>query len=363
LRQVRSLARQVVKRLNEGIDRRIPLLDQDVAELKQRITSVEPEFTKLNAIRDEFRNDIRHLRDRKARAIADSFSDYVMRLENTFESDFLRYQPTSLGFLDFFSQGKRDQFSEAFQRAFQQYVNDKFFNWSLTAERDLKEAFSQLSHSATKYGTSYVEVTDSITEKLTGKKIRPQMNRTVDEDHAPGWAKWAMGLYSLASGNLAGAALAVGGFDLKGILLNFFTVAGVALVASSIFGILLGPVSIALIGLGIGVLQADHARNELARVTKQELVKHLPQVAQKQWQPIFTTVQDCFDKYEVEVMQRMKDDIQSRQAELDNLLKQKESREINRDAEMNRLQVAQAQVKIACDEVESVYQGVLKLMD
>jgi replication fork clamp-binding protein CrfC len=362
LRQVRTLARQVNQRLNEAIDRRIPLLDQDVAELKQRIASVEPEFAKLNNIRDEFRTEILTTRDRKARAIADSFGDYVMRLEHSFESDFLRYQPSSLGFLDYFSQGKRDEFAAAFQRAFQQYVNDKFFNWSLTAERDLKEAFAQLSQSATQYGASYVQVTDSITEKLTGQKINPQINRSIDEDNSPGWAKWAMGLFSLASGNVAGAALAVGGFDLTGILLNFFTVAGVAIAASSIFGIILGPISIALIGLGIGALQADHARNELARVTKQELVKHLPQVAQQQWQPIFNSVQDCFDKYETEVMQRINDDIRSRQAELDNLLKQKESREINREAEMNRLQVVRAKTTGACEAVEKTYQGILQTM-
>src|SRR6476646_363732 len=46
LRQARTLARQAATHVGEAIARRIPLLDQDVNELKQRINSVEPEFVK-----------------------------------------------------------------------------------------------------------------------------------------------------------------------------------------------------------------------------------------------------------------------------------------------------------------------------
>ncbi|MBD0362949.1 MAG: dynamin family protein, partial [Coleofasciculus sp. C3-bin4] len=87
LRQARTLARQTYNHVHEAIERRIPLLDQDVNELKQRINSVEPEFEKLHEIRDEFQDEIRTVRDRKARAIADSFRTYILNLGNTFESD------------------------------------------------------------------------------------------------------------------------------------------------------------------------------------------------------------------------------------------------------------------------------------
>lgn len=48
-------------------------------------------------------------------------------------------------------------------------------------------------------------------------------------------------------------------------------------------------------------------------------------------------VKECFDVYEREVNQRINDDILSRKSELDNLVQQKETREINRDNELNRL--------------------------
>jgi GTPase SAR1 family protein len=359
LRQARTLARQTVHRTDEAIERRIPLLNDSVTELRDRIASVEPEFDKLNEIRNQFREEIRSSRDQKAREIADSFRAYVLALEYTFEEDFLRYQPNNLGFLEFFSQGRRDEFAAQFQQAFHQYVNDKFFAWSLTAERKVNEAFAELAKRAESYGTSYAEVTDTISEKLTGQKIKPRFSNTSDNDNAPGWAKWAMGLFSAVTGNFAGAAMAIGGFDASSILLNFFTTAGIAIIATSIFGLMLGPISLALIGLGVGALQADHARRELARATKRELVKYLPQFAQEQWQPVYGAVQDSFDYYDKEIGQRINDDIEARQAELQNLLQQKESREVDRDAEFTRLKGLQKRLNEVYQTIETAYQSLL----
>jgi GTPase SAR1 family protein len=359
LRQARTLAKQTLKQSEDIVGRRIPLLEQNVTELRDRIASVEPEFAQLNEIRNEFRHEIRSMRDQKAREVADSFRNYVLQLENTFEEDFLRYQPPNLGFLQFFNSGQRELFAAQFQQAFQQYVNDKFCAWSLTAERRVDDAFKQLADRAASYGASYVEVTEKISQKLTGQKIRTRLNSEQDADNAPGWAKWAMGLFSALTGNFAGAAMAFGGFNASSILLNFFTTAGIALVATSIFGLILGPITLALIGLGVGVLQTDHARRELAKATKRELVKHLPQFAQEQWQPVYNTVQDSFDRYEQEVADRIEDDIQSRKGELDNLLKQKESRELDRDQETQRLQTVLEKLRLGYQSIEQTYQSWL----
>ena len=259
LRQVRTLARQAVNHTREAIDRRIPLLDQDVNELKKRIDSVEPEFTKLNSIRDQFQREIINTRDNQARGISESFRSYVLNLGNTFENDFLRYQP-ELNLFDFLSSGKREAFNIALQKAFEQYITDKFSAWTLNAEKEMNAAFKELSNSASQYGASYNQVTNQITEKLTGQKVNVHTHTTTEDDNSPGWAKWAMGLLSLSRGNLAGVALASAGFDWKNILLNYFTVIGVGGIITAVTGVFLGPIGFALLGLGVGILQADQAR-------------------------------------------------------------------------------------------------------
>ncbi len=171
-RQARVLSRQAYATVQKAVERRIPLLQGDVEQLKAKINSVEPEFAKLRGIRNQFQEEIRTVRNEKATAIANSFRSYVLSLGDTFESDFLRYQP-DLNFLDFLSNNRRE--------AFEQYINDKLTAWTRTAEKETELAFMELSRSAASYGTSYSEVTDRITEKLTGRQA-PQISGFSKDD-------------------------------------------------------------------------------------------------------------------------------------------------------------------------------------
>ncbi|MEO1429049.1 MAG: dynamin family protein [Cyanobacteria bacterium J06633_8] len=358
LRQVRTLARLACHHTKEAIERRIPLLEQDINQLREKIYSVEPEFQKLKNIGDEFQQEIIYTRDNQARRVSDSFRNYILNLGNTFETDFLRYQP-ELNLFDFLNSGKREAFNIALQKAFEQYITDKLSAWSLTAEKDITAAFKELSQSAAKYGASYTQVTDSITQKLTGDKVKINSNSDAQKDNSPTWAKWAMGLLSLSNGNLAGFAMAGAGFDWKNILLNYFTVIGVGGIISAVTGIFLGPIAFALLGLGIGVVQADGARKELVKTAKKELVKYLPQVAEEQSANVYNAVKECFDAYEQEVIQRIKDDIIARKSELGNLLKQKESREINLNEELKRFEVLETDIFAQLQNIESAYSNLL----
>ncbi len=360
LRQARALARQTYTNTREAVERRVPLLEQDVNQLKQKISSVEPEFNKLANIRNQFQQEIHSTRDTQARAIADSFRSYVLNLGNTFETDFLRYQP-ELKMLDFLNKGKREAFNASLQSAFEQYITDKFAAWSLTAEQQMNAGFANLSKSAAEYGASYTQVTNQITEKLTGQKVNIHPHTSAEDDNTPAWTKWAMGLFSLARGNIAGVAMAGVGFDWKNILFNYVAVIGVGSIITAVTGIFLGPIGLALIGMGIGFVQADQARQELVKTAKKELVKYLPQVANEQWLPVHDAVKECFDVYEREVTKRIDDDIQARKAELDNLLKQKESYELDRGVEVERLKKLEADVSSEIRSIETVYQNLLTL--
>ncbi|NJK41329.1 MAG: dynamin [Acaryochloridaceae cyanobacterium SU_2_1] len=360
LRQARNLARQVLHHTREATARRIPLLDQDLAELKQRIADVEPEFLALTQIGNQLKQDIENLRDLKSRTLAESFRSYVLAMATTFDQEFLPYQPPDLELLDLLNPDHRQRFNLAFQAAFEQYVNDQFAVWTRTAQGDLQQAFQQLAQRAQRYGSSYQVVTDRIAEALTGQTLPRDPLKDGSADDSPGWAQWAMGLLSLKTGHLSSAAPAMTGFDFQAGLLNLFTSLGISMLASSIFGVILGPVTLALLGLGIGALQADYARKQLTQVTKGEFVKVLPQIAQEQYQPIYNAVQDCFDTYKQEVMQRLNQDIQGRQAELAELLKHRTAREIDYHTEVSRLRILEAQVASDCEVIEQLYQTLLE---
>jgi hypothetical protein len=170
------------------------------------------------------------------------------------------------------------------------------------------------------------------------------------------------GFVFLARGNIAGVAMAGAGFDWKNILFNYVAVIGIGSILSAVTGIFLGPLGLALIGMGVGFMQADQARQELVKTAKKELVKYLPQVANEQWLPVHDAVKECFDAYEREVTKRIDDDIQARKAELDNLLKQKESYEINQEAELERLNQLEANVSSELRNIETLYQNFLSVV-
>lgn len=270
----------------------------------------------------------------------------------------MRYQP-DLNFLDFLSPGKRETFERQTREAFEQYINDKLSEWSLGAEKDMDSAFAQLSQIAASYGTSYAKVTDKITEKLTGQKIPQVYSSNNNDDNAPGWAKWAAGIFSLARGNIAGVAMAGAGFDWKNIILNFITVFGIGSIITAFTGMALGPIGLAMLGLGVGLVQADQARKEIVKAAKKELVKYLPQVASEQSPKVGEAIKECFEVYEKEISDRINDDIKARKTELDNLVKQKESVEINQGAEIERLRNLDRDINLESEKIETAYQSFL----
>lgn len=90
----------------------------------------------------------------------------------------------------------------------------------------------------------------------------------------------------------------------------------------------------------------------MLKIAKKELVKYLPKVAQEQWQPIYDAIATCFDTYEGEVTQRVKDDIQGRKEELKNLVQLREKRQIHRDTELTRLHQFETDISQLCRNIE-----------
>ncbi|NJK47213.1 dynamin [Candidatus Gracilibacteria bacterium] len=357
LQQAKLLASQTYSHVREVIDRRISLLDRDAQELREKIISVEPEFERLGIICDRFIGEIRSLRDEKAKAIADSFQNYFLNIGNSFKEDFLRYQP-DLGFLDLLDGSKRQEFEASLRQAFEHYFNDKIAAWSLEVEKEMEAAFSQLAQSANNYGTNYTKVTEIITEKLTGEKR--QFKEDINSDNcSPGWANWAKRLVSPSPDNLISTAFSQADFNWRNLIFSLVAIIGISAISTTIFGIMLTPIMVLLVTFGVGAFQMEIARQEVLNTIQKELVKHLPKIAQEQWQPIYNAVKDCFDTYESEVTERVKDDIYARKAELENLLKQKESYDIDREKEITRLRAIDSNILTAKNDIEFAYHTLI----
>jgi GTPase SAR1 family protein len=358
LRQAKILARQAYRTAHDAIERRIPLLSHDIDELREKIWSVQPEFDQLVDIRDQFKDEIRVIGERKAGDITTSFRDFLASLDDTFEVDFVRYQP-ELKFLDFLRQQKRQEFQVALKSAFEQYLTDKIAAWSKEAQRDIDQAFIELAHTAFKHGESYSHLTDQINQKLTGNRVVPKAHLG-QEETSPGWAKWAVGLYALTTGDVGAIAMAgTGLFNWRQVLMNLVGATAITIVFALLTDIMLGPIGMALAGLGLGSWTAEQARRKVVTTMKTELSNLLPQVAQEQSFVVYQVVKECFETYQQEVVKRMNEDIAARKTELSELIKQKESREIDREAESQRLNQLDDQVLAQSHQVADAYDQLL----
>ena len=331
---VRTLAEQTYNSVHEIVSRRIPLLEETEASLKAKVADIKPEFEQLAEIRDRLIKELEAQRDLTATAIANSFEDYVLKMEETFEVDFYRYEPELYNF-DFLIPSKRDEFQAAFKREFNTYITNELTNWEKEAEKDLERAFVKVLDTTNAYNEAYQEVTETINVKLIGKKIF-YLEKDSKKDRYR-WKNWTIGCLALASGNVAGLALAGAGFSWKSVLINWLSVFGISRFLAIFTGMMLTPYAALALGLGVAGIQVGIARQEFMKHIGSEFRKYLPKIAREQKEVIRETVANSFNNYQLELSRRINSDIESRKAELSDIV-QKQSVSSDRSYEIAKLQ-------------------------
>lgn len=332
VQQVRSVSAHV----HEAVERRIPLLDQDIDDLKASVASVQAEFEQLAAISTDFQAEIRKIRDRESQSIADSFRTHMLQLEQTFEADFVASQP-DLEFLDFLNKENRAKFHDAFKRAFERYLTDRLADWEMQATQQLEMAFAQVQTVTEQYRVTYTQVVDVINAKLLGRSY-------VASGHpynaTETWTDTLFEVFDTIPNSLNGVVGRLSPFWRR-VIQAVLTSLCVTLVIQA-FGLFFSAMAlnvfvIVLAGAGLVAGQAEYVRQTFLSTTRQEFAKCLPQLAEDQGQTVYDAVQTCFNTYESEILQRLSDDILARQTELTHLVAQKESQDIQLEQETQRL--------------------------
>jgi GTPase SAR1 family protein len=336
------VADQVQQRLGEAIARRIPLLGSDQGRLKQQIAELEVEFEQLEAIRRQCHKLVQQAGQPQAEKTGQSFKDFVLKLEETFERDFVASQP-SLDFLQFLQKDNRQKFYQDFRRAFERYIRDRFATWEFTAKQDLRRSISELNHQLDEQAAAYADVLGVIDQKLLGDRFYAA-GKTYPADQARIWVDLLGDIFGDTPDGLNRTINAFNSFwrSVFASVLSSVLISAVGYVLLMLFtggtGILLNIFMILTAGTGIIGLQAEVVRQMFLRSTKQEFAKMLPRIAEEQGPKVQAAVQDCFDSFEQTLGDRIKTDIHSRRAELNNLLRQKEAREVDKERETARLQ-------------------------
>jgi GTPase SAR1 family protein len=351
LAQARAIARQTYQRTNAAIARRIPMLDQSIEEVVAKIAAVQSDFAQLEQIGEQFKAEIRKTRDLQAKAIADSFKNHILALEETFEQDFQSSQP-DLDLLKFLDKNNQAMFYTVFKRDFERYMNDRLAAWEFIAKQKLAAAFSDLNQKAENYQAEFAQVLDVMNQKLLGDRF----HATGRQYQADEVVNWLDSLGNLLGGIPDSLNDTVRSFDSFWQNILFYVCASVALrvVAIVFAGLTLNVFGVILAGLGLAALQAEYMRRSFIDATKKEFVKYLPQIAEDNYSTIQRSVQKCFDLYEQQVNAHIQEDINLRRSELNNVLDQKRSHEVDKQTELNRLQTIADKVLAQTEAIEAI---------
>jgi hypothetical protein len=157
---------------------------------------------------------------------------------------------------------------------------------------------------------------------------------------------WVDGVADMFSAIPGGLNSTINSFNRfwQGVLSYMCAAIALQIVGVIFMGFSLNVFAVLLAGTGVFAIQAEVTRQQFLTKTKQEFAKYLPQIADEQYGLIQHSVKRCFEAYAEESKTRIDQDIQSRKAELDNLLAQKTTREIDREQEIQRLKRAGSNV-------------------
>jgi GTPase SAR1 family protein len=344
-------AQRAYTQVSEAIGRRVPLLDNDAAELRAKIEAVQQEFDQLAAIRDQYQDLIRQTSDREAQETAAEFKAYILGLETTFETDFVASQP-DLSLLEFLNPDNRNEFIASFKRAFERYLNDRLTAWEFIAKQKLLKTFEQLNETANSYRVNYEQVVNVINQKLVGDRILA--SQRIKSTKATPWTDNIHDWFLSIPDNLNRASTPFNMFW-QGVFQTALAYVAVVLALNFLglvfSGLVLNVFTLALGGLGVVAFQAETVRQVFFDTTRREFAKALPQIAEDQQPIVAQAVKRCFERYEAQITEHINGDIAARRSELVNLLNQKESYEIHRETEIARLRDLEDRLSEGLDRI------------
>jgi GTPase SAR1 family protein len=348
LTQAKVVVDRVANRLGEAVERRIPLLDATLEEFREKIEAIESDFEQLQEINQAFQTQIRKKRDETAKAVSNHFRSYISELEESFVVDFVASQ-ADLGFFEFLDKNNRNQFYFSFKRAFERYMNDRLAAWEFIAKQKMATAFTELDEQAKRYKGEYSQVLETMNEKLMGDRYATGRLNYKPEGVAPIFDAM-IDFMSAIPQNLNAVITPFSSFWQTVLLYACIVIA----VNIAPFFLTIGMLTAILGGLGLVSLQTESTRQQFLEATKREFAKQLPKIAEESTPTVHKAVQKCFDAYAEQVSDRINQDINARKAELDNLLEQKDSREIDRDQETKRLRSLVSDVRLEAERINGL---------
>ncbi|NEO51782.1 MAG: hypothetical protein F6K54_00965 [Okeania sp. SIO3B5] len=358
LEQVVNTAKVVTIEVLSKVEERLFTLEDDVKTLEAKIEKTKPCIAVMKKSVQTLEKSI--ISDRKAciAEVAEEYTKYFSQLVFKFETDFT--MPSVSGLKD----NEREQYTKDLENKLTKYRQEKLENWNKISTGIVSETTNALRDSFTTEINDYSQQRDKIREILNQGSLNVKNQTSLSINQSSSSEKSSLSTadanaaQKMIVGGAVGAAGAAGaGFG--GVLLAN------GLGAHIVFaGLAFTPVGWALMGGGAIALvvgawwgrdkEVKDFQKKMQERVKEEFKKLLEE---DKVSDIKKQVGELFNPYEKSV-KLMREDVESLEKSLENLLEKKRKTSVNTEAEKTRLQTFVHNISDQFQTIEAKYNEI-----
>jgi GTPase SAR1 family protein len=353
----------------DSIDKKVSdlllVLDDDLKTLEEKISKVNPHIRIMKMLVNSLEEKVETKSKDCSTAVVRSYNEYFLRCLNNFDLEFGMPEVSSL------SKGGRDEYVEKLREGFSEYQREKIGEWNKLSQADVIRATGELTglffSEIEKYEKEREEIRDIL--EANSERIQSQAGLSIYEEKARGKVDIsainasATGkvVAGLAGGTAGTVAAGIGAVSVANTFLH--TAITVGLLNPVTGGLMaLTPVGWGLLGVGAitGIATAVWGRktevNKFRTAMQEQLKENLKATIddENKMRELRKNIQGLFSSFE-KVNKKMKDDVESLEKSLNNLLESKKQSQTNYGTERQRLENLSQDVLAQWERINSEY--------
>jgi hypothetical protein len=353
-------ATSVTNTVTEVVEERLLVLNETVKSLEEKIKKVNPHIKLMKKIAKGLKTQATNNKNACIAQVGGDYQSYFSQILSKIETDFIMPPVAGLG------ENQKENYKKLLEKKLQEYQQEKLDGWKKISAGVVAHTYLELTELFNEENKEYDKERQEIKEILEGKDLNIQnqsqlstyQTGSTPESSLKVIDASATGKMILAGG---GATVGTGAAALGGVVLANLAGAHLGVVTAIGAGLALTPLGWGIIGVSVvgGGLAALWGRHSEIDKFQKGMQENIAQEFQKLLEPkqisgIKEAIGNLFVGFE-SYADQLKDDVESLESSLNNLLESKRSKEVDAQAEAKRLEALKADISAQWETINAKY--------
>jgi predicted GTPase len=350
-------ATSVTNTVTKTVEERLLVLNETVKSLEEKIRKVNPHINVMKRIAKGLRTQAINNKNSCIAQVGGDYQSYFSQILSKIETDFIMPPVAGLG------ENQKENYKKLLEKKLQEYQQEKLGGWEKISAGVVANTYLELTELFNEENKEYDKERQEIKEILEGKDLNIQNQSqlsTYQTGSTPESSLKVIDASATGKMILAGSAATVGTIT-AGV--GLATAANVYLGTHILLaaGLAVTPIGAALLAVSVvggGLATWWGRRSEIDKFQKgmqQQLAKEFQRLLEpEQISGIKEAIGNLFVGFE-SYADQLKDDVESLESSLNNLLESKRSKEVDAQAEAKRLEALKADISAQWETINVKY--------